>query len=84
MWQDIVLAAGNWAFIVALVPTLLHATDKPPISSALMTGGILIAFSCTYWTLGLSASTYSTLALASAWFLIAYQKWRLMKETASR
>jgi hypothetical protein len=37
MWQDYVIAIGQWVFLIALIPTITHKTQKQPISTSLMT-----------------------------------------------
>ena len=72
-WQDIVLSAGSWIFVIALTPAI-RAKEKPPLSTSLMTGTILVVFAVTYATLALWLSVVSTGLVAAAWFTLAIQK----------
>ena len=75
VWQDIVLTAGSWVFIIALIPTL-RGKEKPQISTSIVTGCILIVYAFVYVTLDLWISVVSTSALALSWFILAAQKIR--------
>jgi len=79
MWQDWIIAACQWVFVIALIPAIRHATDKPPLSSSLLTALLLTVMSATFATLHLWNSTLSALAVAIAWYILAWQKWRLGK-----
>lgn len=74
-WQDIVLTAGSWIFIIALIPTL-RGREKPQISTSVVTGCILVVYAFVYATLELWISVVSTSALALSWFVLAAQKMR--------
>jgi hypothetical protein len=77
MWQDYVMTAGQWIFTVALVPTIRHPRNKPPVSTSLLTIVLLLVYVGTYASLHLLISSLSTLALALAWGIIAVQRFRL-------
>ena len=36
-WQDAVIAVVQWVFVIALLPTIFHPTDKPTLSTAALT-----------------------------------------------
>jgi hypothetical protein len=72
-WQDIVLSVGSWIFIIALLPSLL-GKDKPPVSTSLLTGGILLVYVLVYLTLHLWLSVASTAILGIAWLALGAQK----------
>lgn len=74
-WQDLVLTAGSWVFIIALIPTL-RGKEKPQVSTSVVTGCILVVYSVVYSTLELWISVLSTAALALTWFALAAQKLR--------
>ena len=60
MWQDWVLAVIQLVFIVALIPTMIHAYKKPTLSTALMiTTGVAVA-AFVYFTLALWSSCIAT------------------------
>jgi len=74
-WQDYVLTAGSWVFIIALIPTL-RGKEKPQILTSVVTGCILVVYASVYATLGLWLSVISTSVLALSWFTLAVQKWK--------
>jgi hypothetical protein len=84
MWQDYSFMACNALFVMAQIPTLRHRTDKPPMSSSLMTGALLMVITYTFWSLTLHVSAFSAFVLGIVWFVIAYQKWRIDTKTASQ
>ncbi len=73
-WQDIVLSVGSWIFIAALFPSLL-GKDKPPISTSVLTGGVLLVYTLVYFSLHLWLSMASTGVLAVAWLALGVQKY---------
>ena len=73
-WQDIVLSVGSWIFIVALLPSLF-GKDKPPISTSLLTGVVLLIYTFVYSTLHLWLSMASTGVLGVAWLVLGAQKY---------
>ena len=75
-WQDIVFSIGSWIFAIALVPSILSKTDKPALSSSLLTASLLTLYVPTYASLGLTVSAISGGIIALAWWILAYQKWR--------
>ncbi len=74
-WQDIVIAVGQWLFVLALLPSIF-SKDKPALLTSVMTGMILSAFSIAYWTIGLEISSFSTAVVSIEWFILAYQKYK--------
>ena len=72
-WQDIVLAVGSWIFIFALFPSLF-SKDKPPVSTSVLTGSVLLIYTVVYFTLHLWLSVASTGLLAVAWLALGAQK----------
>lgn len=77
MWQDWVVSILQWVFILSLLPTVFHATQKPPVSTSLLSGIGLIILSATYFTLDLTVSTFSSFLLGTLWIVVAYQRYRL-------
>ncbi len=51
MWQDWVLMAMQFVFIIALIPTMLHAEKKPTLSTSLMITAGVGVISFVYFTL---------------------------------
>ncbi|HEX8994213.1 MAG TPA: hypothetical protein VF803_03095 [Candidatus Paceibacterota bacterium] len=82
MWQDYIVAIVQWVFFIALIPTIRHATHKPPVSSSLLTAVMTMILSATFATIPLWNSTLSSFACGAAWFVIAYQRYKLDKSTA--
>lgn len=80
MWQDWVISVLQWVFILALLPTVFHATQKPPVSTSLLSGIGLLVLSATYSTLDLWVSTFSSFLLGTIWILVAWQRYRLSKD----
>ena len=78
-WQDIVLAVGSWIFIIALFPSLF-GKDKPPVSTSVLTGGVLLIYTFVYFSMHLWISVASTGILAIAWLALGLQKF-LRKNT---
>ena len=83
-WQDIVFSIGSWVFALALVPSILSKTDKPALSSSLLTASILTLYVVTYASLEFVTSAISGGAVAIAWWILAYQKWRMNKNISKQ
>ena len=81
-WQDILFSIGSWIFIVALFPSLL-SKDKPPVSTSILTGTILLFYALTYSTLHLWMTLVSTGILAIAWLVLGGQKYLTNKKIQS-
>lgn len=77
MWQDWVIAACQWVFVIALIPAIRHETNKPPFSSSILTAALLTVMCATFFTLELWNGTLSALAVAVAWYTLAWQRWRI-------
>lgn len=80
MWQDWVIAAIQWIFVLALIPSLRHPTNKLPLSSSLLTGVLLLVLSGVFFTLSLWNGTLSSFVLSIAWLLLAWQRWKVDKK----
>jgi len=74
IWQDWVFSIGSWIFVIALIPTI-RGGSKPALSTSLLTGSILAIFAITYFSLELWLSTVSTIATATSWYILAWQKY---------
>jgi hypothetical protein len=79
MWQDIVISIVQWIFLLALIPSIRHPEHKPALWSSLMTGSLLCVLGVTFWTLGLLSAIISSFAVASGWFVLAWQRWNINK-----
>jgi hypothetical protein len=64
-------------FIVALIPTMLHADKKPTLSTSLLITGGVATISVVYFTLFLWVSAIVTALHAMQWAVVAYQRWKL-------
>lgn len=78
-WQEIVLAAGQVIFIIALLPSIF-SKDKPEIWTSILTGAVALSISITYTTLSLEAAAISAFFNFVAWSILAIQKLRLAKK----
>ena len=77
-WQDIIIAVGQWIFLIALLPSIV-SKNKPALSTSILTGTVLGVFAFTYATLGFWTSTISTILVSGAWITLAVQKYLLDK-----
>ncbi len=75
-WQDIIIAAGQWVFLLALLPSIF-GKDKPALATSILTGVVLAVLAFTYSTLSLWVSTISGILVSSGWFTLAVQKHRI-------
>lgn len=75
MWQDYVLTAIQIVFCITLIP-MLRAPEKPPLSSSLMTGIVLLVSAFTVATLGLWLAAISQSVVGVQWLTLAYQRVR--------
>lgn len=75
MWQDYVLTAIQVVFCITLIP-MLRAKEKPPLSTSIMTGTVLLvnAFAVATLDLWLAAVTQAVVGLQ--WLFLAYQRTR--------
>jgi len=78
-WQDIIIAVGQWTFLVALFPSIL-SKDKPALSTSILTGSVLAFFVIAYASLSLWASAASTFLVSVGWFTLAVQKYSAGKK----
>ncbi len=74
VWQDIVMAVGQFIFFVALIPTI-KAKEKPALSTCVVTAVILTAYIPTLWTLRLYTGMTSTVLIAGGWWTLAIQNY---------
>lgn len=74
MWQDYVIGVTQWIFLVALIPSILHPTNKPPFSTSALTGALLVVLAITYGSLGLTTALISSGVLGLGWFYLGFQR----------
>lgn len=79
-WQDWIFTVGQLIFIIALIPSI-RSKDKPAFTSSLITAVILIGFAATYTSLELWGSAIFAFLNASAWGILAIQKYLSNKKT---
>lgn len=79
-WQDWIFTIGQFIFVIALIPTI-RGKDKPAFITSLITTTILYSFSLTYITLGLWGSAIFASLNATAWVILALQKYRLNRNS---
>lgn len=72
-WQDVVLGIGQFLFTLALLPAL-RSRAKPPRSTCVLTGGLLVLFAITYASLALWLGALACALCASAWLALAAQR----------
>ncbi len=75
MWQDAVLTGGSILFILALIPSV-RGTDKPAVSTCLLTAAVLYVFAAVQLTLGLPFTAATTAVTATMWATLLIQKVR--------
>lgn len=73
IWQDAVIAAAQWVFIIALLPVLRGRT-KPPKGFCLITSMTLFVCAATNATLDLWISAATVALLATLWLKLAAQQ----------
>lgn len=74
-WQDIILTIGNLFLAASLIPSVI-SSNKPALSTSLLTGSILFMFAVVYATLSLWVSVFATILNVLLWFVLALQKYR--------
>lgn len=72
IWQDIVIAAGQFAFIVALLPSIF-GPQKPHRSTSLLTAAVLTGFALTFVTLDFVWSAAMCGLAAAGWWILFWQ-----------
>lgn len=74
MWQDVIMTLGQFVFFIALIP-IIKATEKPTVSTCLITAIVLTVYIPTLWTLSLFISVAATSLVALAWWVLFFQSW---------
>lgn len=78
-WQQTVLALGQIVFIVALLPSVF-SRDKPEIWTSIITGAVALSIAITYVTMSLPVAAISAFFNFVFWSVLAFQKFRQMKQ----
>ena len=82
-WQDIVLSVGSFIFVISLFPSVL-SKDKPAITTSIINGVVLAIYVFTYFSMGLSITALSCFILAVLWFILAFQKHKIISRTNTK
>lgn len=73
IWQDVVVGAGQFIFALSLIPAI-RSSRKPPFSTCLITGMMLLAYVIAFITLHLWWSALSCAICAIMWIILALQQ----------
>ncbi len=77
MWQDWVIMMVQIVFAISLLPTILHPTQKPTFSTAIMTVACICLMALVYATLTLWFATIMALVNGLLWAILGFQRYRL-------
>lgn len=75
MWQDYALTAIQIAFCITLIP-MLRATEKPPLTSSVSNGVVILMMAAIMSTLHLWIAVAAQAIVGIQWLVLAYQKWQ--------
>lgn len=75
-WQNLLFTGGTLIFIIALLPSVLGKNDKPAITTSLVTGITLLAYTIAYMSLQFWSAGAMAFALSILWFILLIQKMR--------
>lgn len=64
----------------ALLPTVLSKDQKPALSSSILTATVLTSFAIAFFTIDFLGSALSAAAVATEWWILAYQRWQLNRK----
>lgn len=73
-WQNILFTGGNIIFIIALLPTVFGKNDKPAVTTSLITGATLLAYTIAFMSLQFWSAGIMALVLAILWITLLIQK----------
>ena len=85
MWQDIILTAINFGFMITAVPAIVRnyqvkEAKSQSLSMYLSTAVLLTVMAYVFFTLDdLLLSGFSTAGTACMWFILTYQKIKYSK-----
>ena len=80
MWQDWVIFGVQFSFAIALIPTVFHPTQKPTLSTSVMTMIGVYSIAGVYASLGLWFAAGMASIIATLWAILALQRFRLNKK----
>lgn len=81
MWQDLLITSVQWIFTITLLATILDKRKKPPLWPSIITSAGVYMISFAFASLGLWWSFLTAFIMATEWGIIAYQRYRLDKES---
>ncbi|RJQ35091.1 hypothetical protein C4556_01075 [Candidatus Parcubacteria bacterium] len=81
MWQDFVILGVQIVFAFSVVPTILHPTQKPTLSTALMTAGCISTMAFVFASLHLWLAVTMAVVNAGLWGILAAQRYRLNQKS---
>ena len=81
MWQDWVIVTVQTVFAFSLLPTVFHPTQKPTLSTAVITVGCIFVMVFIFATLSLWFAATMAAVNALLWAILAFQRYRLNKES---
>lgn len=73
-WQDIVLTTCQFAFIIALLPSI-YSKDKPALTTSVMNGTFLVIIGIVDLSLNLVGAALGLFVTATLWLVLAVQKY---------
>ena len=77
-WQDWIFTIGQLIFVIALIPTI-KGKDKPAFITSFITSIFIFLFGLTYLSLNLWGSAIFAFLNATAWAVLAFQKYNHRK-----
>lgn len=82
-WQDMVIAACQFGFVLAFIPTL-RSNDKPAVATSVMNVILVLTITFCFITLGLWFSVATASAITVCWAIVAVQKINLDRHDRAR
>lgn len=70
-WQDMVFLIGGFIGAAILIPTLLDSESKVPRRSSVPTTALLVSYTVSFYTLGMTLAAIGSLAGSAVWTGIA-------------
>ena len=78
-WQDWIFSIGNFIFAAAVIPTII-GKDKPALATSIVNTSFLVLFIVAFASLQLWLSAFASSLTTTAWFILAYQKYKQNKK----
>ena len=77
MWQDFVIMGVQVVFAISLLPTILHATQKPTMATCVISAGCVTTLAFVFATLDLWFAVATSCLNMTLWIVLAFQRYRL-------